>query len=99
MLSLYDAEENQVAGVKGEIKNSISVIKIDGLRPAKYAFKYFHDENNSNELDFNKLGMPLEGYGFSNDAKGFLGPPSFHRTIFDLSQSQKIQCLPNYLNN
>jgi uncharacterized protein (DUF2141 family) len=28
------------------------------------------------------LGIPTEGYGFSNDAKAMLGPPSFHATNF-----------------
>jgi uncharacterized protein (DUF2141 family) len=28
--------------------------------------------------------MPLEGYGFSNDASGFLGPPSFGDAAFRL---------------
>jgi uncharacterized protein (DUF2141 family) len=28
------------------------------------------------------LGIPTEGYGFSNDAKTMLGPPSFPATSF-----------------
>jgi uncharacterized protein (DUF2141 family) len=34
------------------------------------------------KLDTNRLGIPREGYGFSNDAKGWLGPPSFSATSF-----------------
>ena len=36
-----------------------------------------HDENSNSKMDFNFLGMPLEGYGFSRDAPVTFGPPSF----------------------
>ncbi|MEO8653312.1 MAG: DUF2141 domain-containing protein [Ramlibacter sp.] len=29
------------------------------------------------KLDANWIGVPAEGYGFSNDATGVLGSPSF----------------------
>jgi len=34
------------------------------------------------KLDTNFLGMPTEGYGFSNDAKGLLRAPSFSSASF-----------------
>jgi uncharacterized protein (DUF2141 family) len=34
------------------------------------------------KLDTNFLGIPKEGYGFSNGAKGLLGPPSFSDASF-----------------
>jgi uncharacterized protein (DUF2141 family) len=55
-----------------------------GLRPGLYAVAVLHDENDNLKMDFNFLGMPLEGYGFSNDASGFLGPPSFADAAFKL---------------
>jgi uncharacterized protein (DUF2141 family) len=42
-----------------------------------YTLVIVHDENMSSKLDTNWLGIPTEGYGFSNDAKVMLGPPSF----------------------
>ncbi len=47
------------------------------LRPGTYAVAVLHDENENGKMDFNWLGMPLEGYGFSRDAMGLLGPPAF----------------------
>ena len=44
-----------------------------------YAVALFHDENNNGHFDTSWLGIPEEGYGFSNNPKLFLGPP-------DLSQ-------------
>ena len=43
----------------------------------RYAAIAFHDENGNGKLDKNFLGVPTEPYGFSNDAQGFLGPPTF----------------------
>lgn len=34
------------------------------------------------KLDTNALGIPTEGYGFSNDAKGWLSAPSFSAASF-----------------
>jgi uncharacterized protein (DUF2141 family) len=47
------------------------------LRPGRYAVIVLHDENGNGGLDRNLLGVPVEAYGFSNGAEGFLGPPSF----------------------
>ncbi len=41
-----------------------------------------HDENMNGRIDYNWLGIPREGYGFSNDARGTLGAPSFEQAAF-----------------
>ena len=47
-----------------------------------YAIAAIHDENRNGKLDMNWLGVPKEGYGFSNDAKGVVGAPSFSAASF-----------------
>ena len=47
------------------------------LPPGRYAIIVFHDENDNGLLDKNVLGIPTEGYGFSNNAQGFFSAPSF----------------------
>jgi len=47
------------------------------LPPGRYAVIVVHDENDDGRLDANALGVPTEGYAFSNDARGFLSAPSF----------------------
>jgi uncharacterized protein (DUF2141 family) len=42
-----------------------------------WAVLAYHDENGNKKLDTNFVGMPKEGYGFSNGAKATFGPPSF----------------------
>jgi uncharacterized protein (DUF2141 family) len=41
-----------------------------------------HDENFDGKMDFNWIGMPTKGYGFSNGAKATLLPPSFDAASF-----------------
>ncbi len=50
--------------------------------PGKYALVVLHDENMNGRIDYNWLGVPREGYGFSNDARGTLGAPSFAQAAF-----------------
>jgi uncharacterized protein (DUF2141 family) len=50
-----------------------------------YAVKIFHDENSNKELDTNFVGYPKESFGFSNDAMGKIGPPSFEAASFDVA--------------
>lgn len=47
------------------------------LAPGTYAVAVYHDENNNGEFDQGLFGFPLEGYGFSRNASGFLSAPSF----------------------
>jgi uncharacterized protein (DUF2141 family) len=54
-----------------------SGVVFTNLQPGRYAVVALHDENGNGHLDKSFLGFPTEPYGFSNDAEGFLGPPSF----------------------
>jgi uncharacterized protein (DUF2141 family) len=47
-----------------------------------YALVVLHDENMNGKLDTNWLGIPKEGYGFSNNAKASFGRPSFSAASF-----------------
>ncbi len=48
----------------------------------RYALAVVHDENMNGKLDVQWLGIPTEGYGFSNDAKSLLGAPTFSDASF-----------------
>ena len=50
-----------------------------------YAISLYHDENNNDQLDKSMLGLPQEGYGFSNDVMGLFGPPSFEKASFKIN--------------
>ncbi|MDC7694380.1 DUF2141 domain-containing protein [Asticcacaulis sp. DXS10W] len=52
------------------------------LPPGDYCIMLFHDENENGTMDKNLLGIPSEGYGFSNNARGSFGPPKFSQMKF-----------------
>ncbi len=57
-----------------------------------YAVAVYLDENDNRKLDKNLLGIPKEEYGFSNNAKGSMGPPSFEAARFEVTkEAQTIQ--------
>ena len=55
-----------------------------GLAPGEYAIAAFHDEDRDGDLNTNLLGIPTEGYGFSNEARGTFGPPDFDAAAFTI---------------
>jgi len=55
------------------------------LPDGTYAIGIFIDVNYNNEMDKNFFGIPKEQYGFSNNAKGSFGPPSFQDASFTVS--------------
>jgi uncharacterized protein (DUF2141 family) len=43
----------------------------------EYAVSVYHDENDNNKMDTYMGFIPKEPYGFSNNARGKFGPPSY----------------------
>lgn len=97
LLMLLDENKKEIKGVSGTIKNNKCMIVLENLKPARYAFQYFHDENSNNSLDKNLVGIPKEGFGFSNNAKGSFGPPPFEKWLFNLNGNVRMSCQINYL--
>ena len=65
-----------------KIKDAQARCDFEDMPPGTYALAVIHDENMNGKLDTNWLGVPTEGYGFSNDAKAFLSAPSFSAASF-----------------
>jgi uncharacterized protein (DUF2141 family) len=66
-----------------------SAVVLTNLDPGPYAIILFHDENGNGKLDKNALGVPTEPYGFSNNVRGFLGPPSFEEAVMKVNADDK----------
>ncbi|MEA3031584.1 MAG: hypothetical protein QOJ53_780 [Sphingomonadales bacterium] len=47
--------------------------------PGTYALAVYHDADANRSLSRNMIGLPREGYGFSNNAPAIFGLPSFSR--------------------
>lgn len=54
----------------------------ENIPTGTYAIAVIHDENMNGKLDANWLGIPKEGYGFSNTAKGVASAPLFSAASF-----------------
>ena len=70
-----------------------TTITIRDLPPGRYAVWTFHDTDGNGRLSTWPVGLPKEPYGFSNDARGRFGPPSFDAAAFDLSASGARQAI------
>lgn len=76
-----------------------SPIEIDLDVGKKYAIAIFHDQNTNGELDkVGAIGIPSEGYGFSNNPGFRPGVPPFDKVAIELtSLDQNISINLNYL--
>ncbi len=65
-------------------------VTFDGLVPGGYAVSAYHDENGNGKLDTGFLGIPSEGLAASNDARGFMGPPSFEKARVEVGPGTNV---------
>lgn len=72
-------------------------LTLDNIAPGNYAISVMHDANENDELDSNAFGIPKEGFGFSNDAMGMFGPPSFEKAKFNFTGESKIAITLKYM--
>ncbi len=93
---LSNEQEVRVVALSRSISDKKCSIVIENLKPGKYSFKFFHDENKNEKLDTNMIGIPKEGFCFSNNPSMTFGPPAFDKTIFELKESKVIKCKPKY---
>ena len=56
-----------------------------------YALAVFHDINDNGILDKNALGIPLEPYGFSRNARARFSAPPFEDAKIDLKNNLDIE--------
>lgn len=98
IVDFRDGNNKELKAHFGKIVDKQCIITINDLKPERYLFKYFHDENNNKKLDTNFIGIPKEGYGFSNNAKGNFGPPDYKKTIFEVKNDTTVVCKAYYIN-
>jgi len=92
MCALYSSAEGYptkgdkaMAYSSSAILNGHGECNFTGMRPGRYAISVFHDENSNGKLDSNLFGIPREGVGASNNAKGHFGPPKFEDAAFQFT--------------
>ena len=93
--SLYASEdgfptrpEKAFRQVDVKIEGGRARVVFEGIPPGGYAVAAYHDENGDGKLDTGFLGIPSEGLASSNDAKGFMGPPSFEKARVEVGPGE-----------
>lgn len=94
-MAIYDSEAGFLDVEKAVQKTMVAIEGKEfshlftGLPTGTYALAIFQDENGNNEMDTNWIGMPKEGFGFSNDAPVRMGPPSFADASIALVENEE----------
>lgn len=86
----YTDNKSPFIGKSISIDKNTAIIEFEDLPFGEYAIKAFHDEDSNNDLNTNIIGIPIEDYGFSNNARGMFGPPSWEDAKFKLNDETKI---------
>lgn len=80
--------------VQGKIEKASEasvVVKFENVPDGTYALSVIHDANENGELDKTGLGIPKEGFAFSNNVMGKKGPPSFQKASFEVKGSSSTK--------
>lgn len=72
----------QADGAPAQAEEASFVFK--DLKPGSYAVMITHDENGNGKMDTNVVGMPLEGYGFSNNPQ-VMRKPTWDEARFEVA--------------
>lgn len=93
-VAIYNSSESfmkkPLTGFVVEVKDKVMSIPCKGLPAGTYAFSMYQDENGNGKLDTAAFGIPTEKFGFSNDAQGVMGPPSYEKCSFTFSEDTTL---------
>lgn len=64
-------------------------ISISALKHGNYSILVFQDLNQNQIIDMGFFG-PKEPYGFSNNAIGLFGPPTYQQTLVSLKKNKSM---------
>lgn len=74
-----------------------SKLRFGAVPPGTYAFAVYHDEDSNGRLTMGRSGWPTEGIGFSNDAIGPSGAPSFKAAALEVKAGAQPAVKLRYL--
>ncbi|RQP22656.1 DUF2141 domain-containing protein [Piscinibacter terrae] len=70
-------------------KEGKQTVHVENVSEGNFAVTIVHDENGNGTMDHNFLGMPREGFGFSNNPKVRFSLPSFEAASFHMTSGAK----------
>jgi len=78
----FPKDGQQFQGAMAPIANQQATCTFNNVPPGTYAVALFHAEKGETKLRTGLFGQPEQGYGFSRDATGSMGPPSFNAAAY-----------------
>ena len=98
MIAVYDSAQGWSSGKPARVAQADAAAaeptaKNVALPPGTYAVRAFQDVDGDGKMGTNPFGMPVEPYGFSNDAKPNMGPPSFDAAAFTVKAGAAAQAI------
>lgn len=96
-IAIYDSKDTF-----GNIEEAIvkdSLVPIDGFvtweiqldfLPESFSIAAYHDLDDNSELNRGLFNAPVEPYGFSNNARSIVGPPTYQETLVERPLETKV---------
>lgn len=92
-MAVYSGEDNfmqkKLTSKNVNVTGKEVIVVFENVKPGEYAISTYHDVDNNNELNTGFMGIPKEPYGFSNDARGTFGPPTYEKAKFNVTGDTK----------
>jgi len=82
---------------KKNINNNNLTVVLTDIPPGRYGVALLDDENKNDEMDYNLLGIPKEGFGFSNYVHSGIRKPDLESFSFDFYEDKTIEIRVRYI--
>ncbi|MCP4442754.1 MAG: DUF2141 domain-containing protein [Aureispira sp.] len=90
LASQFPQKGKEYKKVRVRVSDKETTYTFKNLPKGEYAVALYHDSNSDGECNTNWVGVPTEGYGFSNNVMPLLSAPSFWRTKFSVADFKAI---------
>ena len=64
---------------KDSLEGAWMICTTTSISPGNYAFSAMDDENESGTMEYNRIGLPAEAFGFANNPRILLRTPAFDK--------------------
>jgi|APTNR8051073442_1049403.scaffolds.fasta_scaffold00001_276 uncharacterized protein (DUF2141 family) len=92
-MAVYSGEgnfmEKELTSKNVKVTGKEVIVVFENVKPGEYAISTYHDVDDNKELNTGFMGIPKEPYGFSNDARGTFGPPTYEKAKFKVAGDTK----------
>lgn len=96
-IEIFNEKGKKVTSTYVPIEDGKAVWTVSDLPKGNYAVRYYHDENDDTKFGVNFVGIPNEGFGYSNNATAYFGEPDFKDWLFLLDENKSLNLNISYL--